>query len=245
MRHSKGDHGPQPASDNDVMSSTTVTTGYGERLQLAITEAHVTVRELAEHLGITSQAIYKVLRGSTKTLQASHHIKACKFLRVEPQWLSDGVGGRHLRGPVALTNNPDYPSVRRVNFAFDAGVTGFRVDHLDENEAEPIVFRADWFKARGYVASRLVATRVSGDSMEPTLFDGDTVVINLDAREPRDGDVYAARYEDQLVVKRVFREGGHWWLHSDNPDQRRFPRRQCGPTCEIIGRVVHRQSEHL
>lgn len=71
------------------------------------------------------------------------------------------------------------------------------------------------------------------------------MTINLEQAEPVDGEVFAARYEDELVVKRLFREGGEWWMHSDNTDVRRFPRRACGPTCEVIGRVVHRQSERI
>jgi phage repressor protein C with HTH and peptisase S24 domain len=56
---------------------------------------------------------------------------------------------------------------------------------------------------------------------------------------------YACRYEDQLVVKRLIRDAGTWWLVSDSPDQRRYPRREAGPAVEVIGRVVYRQSERL
>lgn len=218
---------------------------YAQRLQLAIDEAQMTVRELAEQIGITTQAIYKVLRGDTRALQASHHLKAAKALRVEPAWLSDGVGQRDPGGPVALLNNPDYPAIRRVQFKFDAGVTGFRVDQLDEQDLDPLVFRADWFKSRGFKPSKLVAVRVSGASMQPTLFDGDTVVINMEQTGPVDGVVFALRLDDQLVIKRMFREGQAWWLASDNPDQIRHPRRQCSDGCQVLGRVVHRQSERL
>lgn len=218
---------------------------YSERLQLAIEEAQITVRDLADQLGVTTQALYKVLRGTTRSLQASHHLKAAKVLRVEPSWLADGHGSRHPKGPVQLFDNPDFPAVRRVTFKFDAGAVGYRVDQLDEQDPEPLVFRADWFKSRGFTPSRLVATRVSGNSMETTLFDGDTIVINLDQAEARDGEVFAVRYDDQLVVKRMFKEGASWWLHSDNPDQRRFPRRECDAACQVLGRVVHRQSERL
>jgi len=47
------------------------------------------------------------------------------------------------------------------------------------------------------------------------------------------------------VIKRLVRDSGQWWLASDNPDQRRFPRKSCHETVALLGRVVHKQSEHI
>lgn len=219
---------------------------YGGRLQIAIEHANVTVRELAGHLNVSPQSVYKVLRGESKMLQVVNHLKAARFLGVQPRWLSDGAGTMLQANVISLDNNPDYPAIRQIKMTFSAGITGYEVQQIDESESvQPLVFRADWFKSRGYTPGKLVAVKVAGQSMEPTLYDQDLVVLNLEETSPRDGEVYACRYEDELVVKRLFREGGAWWLHSDNADQRRFPRRECGETVEIIGRVVYRQSERV
>lgn len=218
---------------------------YAERLQKAIEAAPMTVRELATRLGVTTQAIYKVLRGETRSLQASHHLAACRALQVEPKWLADGVGPMVAPRSIPLVGNPDYPAIRRVRLRFDAGVHGYRVDQLEEPEVDPLVFRASWFRTRGFAPEKLVAVGVSGASMEPTLYDGDTVVLNLADTQPKEAEVYALRYEDQLVIKRLFRESGGWSMRSDNPDQRRYPAREVSEAVEIIGRVVHRQSERI
>lgn len=238
-------HGGGIMVDTAGMAKEYTPSDYADRLQQAIDSSKVTVREIAQRLGVTTQAIYKVLRGETRALQASHHLAACKVLGVEPRWLADGVGPMHTPRSIPLVGNPDYPAIRRVRLQFDAGVHGYRVDQIDEPDVDPLVFRAAWFRTRGYTPERLVAVGVSGSSMEPTLYDGDTVVLNLADVAPKDAEVYGIRYEDQLVLKRLFREGGTWWMHSDNPDVRRYPRRELSADAEIIGRVVHRQSERI
>jgi hypothetical protein len=41
------------------------------------------------------------------------------------------------------------------------------------------------------------------------------------------------------------RDTGQWWLTSDNPDQRRYPRKACDDSVVLLGRIVHKQSEHI
>lgn len=145
--------------------------------------------------------------------------------------------------PINLEDNPDYPSIRRVNLRLSAGIVGFSIDH-DIDDKSPIVMQRQWFESRGYNPSKLLATGVRGDSMSPGMNDGDTVVINTEDTTPVDGVAFAINYEGELTVKRLFRDAGIWWLSSDNPDQRKYPRKQCtGDLCLIIGRIVHKQSE--
>jgi phage repressor protein C with HTH and peptisase S24 domain len=60
---------------------------------------------------------------------------------------------------------------------------------------------------------------VSGPSMVPTLKHADRVWVRGGARV-RANDLVLARFADldRLVIKRAVRkEGGGWWLESDNP----------------------------
>lgn len=52
-------------------------------------------------------------------------------------------------------------------------------------------------------------------------------------------------YEGELVIKRLVRDEGAWWLSSDNPDQRRYPRKRMTQDCFVIGQIVHKQSERI
>ena len=138
----------------------------------------------------------------------------------------------------------DFVPIRRVQIKVSAGVTGYYVEPL-QGDGPPIFFRADWIASKRLRADRLVALRVNGASMEPGLYDGDLVVVNADETTPRDGEVFVINYEGEAVIKRLRRDGGLWWLSSDNPDKRLFADKHCDEHALVIGRVIYKQSEHI
>lgn len=151
---------------------------------------------------------------------------------------------RARRQPIDLENNPDYPAIRRVKFKLSAGATGFAVDYTDE-EGAPIVFQKTWYSRNGLTPERLFAVGVCNGSMEPGLHHGDTVVVNTASTDPKDGIVFAVNYEGEMVIKRLVRDAGQWWLSSDNSDQSRYPRKVCDASCILIGEIVHKQSMRI
>lgn len=151
-----------------------------------------------------------------------------------------------LKQPIEinLENNPDYPAIKRVRFKLSAGASGFGVDYHAE-VGPPIVFQKQWYESRGFKPEKLFATRVANGSMEPGLYDGDTVVVNTDQSSPKDGRVFAANYEGELVIKRLIRDDGKWWLSSDNTDKAKYPRKICHENVFLIGEIIHKQSERI
>lgn len=207
--------------------------------------------ELAAAVGVTQGSIGNIESGIRENPRAATILGIAKVFGVSPQWLQSGEGPMHAgtteaapTQAVPLDDNPQYPAIRRVKFKLSAGASGFGVDYLDEQDA-PIVFRREWFDRNGYRPERLFAVRVANGSMEPGLWHGDTVVVNTDQTEPRDGAVFAVNYEGELVIKRLVRDGGQWWLCSDNPDQRRYPRKACDEHAYLLGEIVHKQSEKI
>jgi phage repressor protein C with HTH and peptisase S24 domain len=158
-------------------------------------------------------------------------------------WLDTDHSGQPS-SPISLDNNPSYPAVRRVKFKLSAGASGFGIEYLHDEE-DPIVFQRAWYDKRGLRPEKLFAVKVINHSMEPGLHDGDTVVVNTAQQEPKDGIAFAVNYEGELVVKRLVRDQGLWWLSSDNPDQSRYPRKVCDEHCHLIGEIVHKQSERI
>ena len=153
--------------------------------------------------------------------------------------LAGGPGEASKPQPIAP--GPDFVAIERVNLQVSAGVTGFAIEHLNGN-GPPIFFRADWLKAEGLRADRLFALRVSGDSMEPSLWDGDLVVINVADSTPRDGVVFVLNYEGEVLIKRLERDAGDWWLTSDNG---RYKRKRCDEHALLIGQVIYKQSGRI
>lgn len=156
-------------------------------------------------------------------------------------YLDDSISGMEID----LENNPDYPAIRKVHLTVSAGITGYGVEPC-EGDDSIIVFKADWYKSRNLKPEKLLAVKVSGASMEPKLYHGDSVVFNTADTHLKDGIVYVFNLDGEVVIKRAVRDNGMWWLDSDNPDKARYPRKACtSELCMPLGRVVHMQSERI
>jgi phage repressor protein C with HTH and peptisase S24 domain len=138
----------------------------------------------------------------------------------------------------------EYVPIKRVNLKISAGISGFAVEELN-GERPPVFFRRDWVERKGLRKESLFAIVVHGESMEPSLYDGDLVVINSDDKRQVEGEVYAFNYDGEAVIKRLHREAGLWYLNSDNPDKRRFPNKVCHENCLLLGRIIYKQSERI
>ena len=105
--------------------------------------------------------------------------------------------------------------VPRVAVALAAG-NGTLVDI--EQDLPPLAFRKDWLTKRGVSSkANLRVVEVSGDSMTPYLFDGDTVLIDMGQRDIKESEVFALRYGDELRIKRISKLiNGGLLIRSDN-----------------------------
>ena len=83
---------------------------------------------------------------------------------------------------------------------------------------------------------RLICVQAVGDSMEPTIHDGDLVALDHSRNEPLDGQIFVVRTDAGLLVKRLRRRGTlSWTLTSDNPAH---PPRTADTEDRVIGRVA-------
>lgn len=218
-----------------------------DRIKEAMESAELSPAELARKTNRSAGAVTQWLDGSIKSLKYDTAAALELATGYRAQWLVTGKGEKRVdttAPEISLRENPDYPSIRFVRFKLSAGASGFGIEYQDGVGA-PIVFQRTWFEGRGLDPLKLFATKIANGSMEPGLHDGDTVVVNTGHAKPKDGAVFAVNYEGELVVKRLVRDAGEWWLSSDNPDQRRYPRKLCDESCVIIGEIVHKQSEHI
>lgn len=149
--------------------------------------------------------------------------------------------------PISLYNSLDElpPEttvlIAHVDVALSAG-NGRETWHIEEKP--PLPFLADYIRRLDCSSPKnLVAVKVRGDSMEPRLFDGDTVVVDrADQRIPASGGVFAVVYAGEMLVKRLFKlPDGSIDIVSDNNSYRSFvvPPDQL-EHIDIVGRVKYR-----
>lgn len=102
---------------------------------------------------------------------------------------------------------------RAVKLAAGSGTIVF-----EEEELPPLSFRADFLRARRVTRkANLVIVYAEGDSMMPTIADGDSVLCDRGQTEIIDGEIYAIDYAGSLRVKRLRKRfDGGVMIISDN-----------------------------
>jgi phage repressor protein C with HTH and peptisase S24 domain len=167
-----------------------------------------------------------IARGSPRRLAEADRRLLARYFGVDETVLGGPEAGRGVQ------------AVPRLDIGAAAGAGAF---DGDERAQAHFAFDPEWLRrlARG-APDLLSIIRVAGDSMAPTLADGDDILVDRgDGPERvRDG-VYVLRMDDALVVKRLALNPAARTLtiRSDNPAYPSWP--DCDPAAvEIVGRVV-------
>ena len=217
-----------------------------ERLKKKREEIGLTQADLAKKSGIKSQATIGMLETGIRK-SSSYMPKIAKALGVSYEWLTEGKGeventplsnviAHHLDDPLpeGLVLIPEY----KVSFSAGNGSINYEIE-----EASPKIYEIAWFAREGFNHKNAKRFRVTGNSMEPTLYQGDSVLVNMAENsfdQIIEGAIYALRYSSELRVKRIFRKlDGSLVLHSDNPmyKQEELPPEMVNEHITIIGRV--------
>lgn len=210
---------------------------------------------LVKASGASKSVVNQWLTGKIKSMDIRYALNIERELGFSHIWLMTGAGDPrdaplyHLSNvlPIRAAENDDseFVQIEMVKLRLSAGITGFQTEP-EGRDGGTLGMRRSWIERHNLSAEHLIAILVKGESMEPSLYEDDIVIINTLDRKPVDGAVYAFNYEGEAVVKRLARDAGHWWLTSDNPDQRKYHRKLCQPnTCMPIGRVVRKESDRI
>ena len=133
---------------------------------------------------------------------------------------------------------PDHVVVPRLDVGASAGHGALPGE---ERSRSSLAFDAGWLRRLGTGDVRLLSTiRVEGDSMIPTLADGDEIMVDRgDAAERLRDGIYVLRIDEALMVKRlaVNPSARTISISSDNAAYPGWP--DCRlETIDVVGRVV-------
>jgi len=112
---------------------------------------------------------------------------------------------------------PPASKVAMIPFAPDVSLAAGTGEVVFEESPDVSIAVAAKALASWARPDRLTCVRVVGDSMEPTIRDGDLVAVDATRTDPLNGHLFALRTDTGLVVKRLRRTGDGWLLTSDNP----------------------------
>ena len=131
---------------------------------------------------------------------------------INPVWLESGRGDRQLTASDADGLSRGITEIPKYRARISAGGGSFEMDQRIENY---YFFRTDWITTKGN-PHRMILLDIFGNSMEPELKDGDSVLIDQSQKDILAGAIYAIGVEDVIMVKRVEKLPNKLVLHSDN-----------------------------
>lgn len=141
-------------------------------------------------------------------------IKLFRRFQVNPEWIDTGKGPVFLKpGEPAHITDQEYRQIPKVAARLSAGTGSFETD---EDVRDYLSFPAAWLARKGSAAS-MVAMEVFGQSMEPLIREGDTVLIDQSQSRIMAGAIYAVGVDDTILVKRLEKHPNALVLCSENP----------------------------
>ena len=168
-------------------------------------------KDLAEYFDIKQASVTNWRKRGTIPIEQCMQLSVSTGITLD--WLLMGRG----ENSIAEASSPyhmdqDYHEIPVYDIEASAG-DGSIFDQ--EVITSYLKFRKDWLTREGLQSSNLVAIRVSGDSMNGTLANGDIVLIDRSRKRP-DG-VFAIRIGDALRIKRLQKmANGSLRVSSDN-----------------------------
>lgn len=173
-----------------------------------------TQMDMAALMGVRQPHLAAALNGDYKRLTEGFLRKfaAAYSDYINEDWLLDGKG--QMEKADRRSTRPHIPADKAV---VAAGFVGSAIGSVLEGECEvhPVMAPFPWYD---------FTIEVSGDSMEPTLQDGDIIACEWLPRdaEYKKGKIYVLDTNEGAVVKRITNDGNVIHCHSDNPKYKDF-----------------------
>ncbi|MGB3319263.1 MAG: S24 family peptidase [Sphingopyxis granuli] len=205
-------------------------------LDRLLQERGIDYAQLSARIGRNPAYIQQYIkRGSPRRLAEEDRARIAAYLGVSEALLGGPV--RRVAAPVLQRGGGDMVLVPKLAIGASAGA-GASID--GEPVEGAVAFDPRWLRDLGADPRALSIIRVAGDSMAPTLGDGDDILVDGSdaATLLRDG-IYVLRMDDALMVKRVARAPGEGRISviSDNPHYRSWDDLPM-TAVQLVGRVV-------
>lgn len=223
-------------------------------------DVDVVLRRLAEAVGVGSQEeLAAVLGKDLQTLRvwrSRAHVPSSTIALVAKMsgrpvgWLEGEPEGGHVAAEPAA---PFFVRKKKQVNARDDLAEFFFVPEVDVRasagagqlvDSEEVIgkfaFRRSWLRQKGLRPDMLAVVRAKGDSMTPTVCDGDILLVDRAAEGLTSDGIYLVEQSNHVQCKRLQLELGRGLIvKSDNPayrDQRLTPKQ--AESLRIVGRVI-------
>lgn len=205
-------------------------TGFSERMTEIVEKEGVSINSFAQKLGVSPPTISRWMKGEADPTR-SNLIKLAEQTGINIEWLAIGAGPKYwqhpiteeiishgLPQPIESSNDETFADIedcREIRLSAGGGAFNNGYEEISTTKVE----RA-WLKSRRLKAKDCAMFLVSGESMYPTLKDGEEIIVDRSKRELTEGKIFVLNHNGSMLVKKVQFTYGGVELISDNPSYR-------------------------
>jgi len=238
----------EPTNPEALNTEGATRAAFTARLQM-ILQHWPSADRLARAMGVSPSAFRKWLRGEAEPSR-ERLVALADAARVGIAWLAKGEGpapslaaelGSGRSRNAGTERGPAGGQYLLLPKRAEAVAAGTGTPEPPEPAAEFIAFRHDWIRTRlGIDPANAIMEVAAGESMQPTIRDGDLLLVDTSDRNCSSFGVYVLQIGGERLVKRVQRKlDGSLVLISDNETYQ--PDHVSGAmlrSVTVIGRVV-------
>lgn len=222
----------------------------GSRVKFLREKKGLTQTGLGKLAKVSQGAISQLENGTSK--DTKHLSKIAKALNVTTEYLTDGremvksempsfddfviIGGDNA-GQIPTAD--EYVMIPQYDVHGSCGPGNMIGDVTVKGG---LVFKRDWVKGVSKDADNLATIYAQGDSMSPTINDGQVLLVDTTEITPKTSKIYLVCIDGQLYIKRLINMIDRWVMRSDNPDKTTYPDIELShermAQIDIQGRVV-------
>lgn len=195
---------------------------FQERVQ-AVCASVKSVNALAKEAGVSEGTIRKWAAGDSEPSR-DRLLAFARAAGVDPYWLLDGAGSmrsieipdKKLTNWSASVDLGEYAPIPRVDVMAAAGDA---VLLPTEEIVDFLLFKKSWLRRElGIDPQRAVVVQAKGDSMKPSIRDGDLLLVEVLQEPANDDGIYVINVGGRVMVKRLqFLLDRSIKIVSDNP----------------------------
>lgn len=207
-----------------------------DRLKALRQSLGLSQKAMADKLGIALSAYQNYELTGGRTPKAETLLKLFD-LGADLNWFVAGVGEQKKGASMPLPME-DYYFVPRYDVQASAG---YGVANFEERVVDFMAFKREWIRDRlGVDPRHLLTIQAIGDSMSPTIRDGDIILVHTNVTHVKENAIYVLNVGGDLMVKRVQKKlDGTLIIISDNPAYERETLRSSeAEQLRVVGQAI-------
>lgn len=182
----------------------------GRRLKELRDDADLSQGDFGAIVGTTKQYVSQLESGKNQIPNGEFLEGWARHFKVNMRWLIHGKGPKEIQ---PVDDDTDWAPVLGVH---QAAALGDGAEADEYASTHKLMFRRTSLARKKLKPDQLAVIYGKGDSMHPTIKDGDAILVDLSDKEPRDDCVYVITIGRDLMAKRLVKLGSQWFIDSDN-----------------------------